>query len=544
MAALFAVVLAVVASMMIVLSPKAMADAGEILGTRSPGAGYSGPYKLSEDNPLPVWCADFGKAEPMANGGVKYSDPQKIEGVSQADLNVVIYALQEGQRAIDEGNDALAGAVASVIHASGINAGASFDPAVVPDESRADFDRIRNQAPEAPNGSWLTARVPDGWTAGGKDGYQRVLDYDQVKTGVLEVDKVDSGTGDRLAGAEFTIVDEDNKPVVEGSRETRSDRPYRVQVDAGKYRVIEGKAPKGYTLNGDGSDKDNSEVATVESGGSATVTFANTPLTQMTIRKVDDQGAMLPGAKIRVTGEGQKVDFTSKDEPHVIQVKPGHYTVTEVQAPEGYIRETSPLQVDAEAGDKPVVEIVNSTPEVHTRTIAPEVTTEETTVPETTTPETTTEETTTPETTTEAPKPVPEIGTLAHIDNNNVLTNGGKVIDQVSYKGLTPGEEYTLNASMQCLANNETTGNTGTVTFTPESESGVQDVEIPVTDDECQVQVVFEELLNGGEKVAEHKDMANTDQTVGTQPQPKKKRIIIQHIPSGPTTGVHGDIRP
>lgn len=522
----FIMILMMIAGFM-AFAPHAKADAGEVLGTHNPISGYSGPYFLEEGGQK-VWCADFGKAEPMANGGVAYSEPQKLENVSQEDLNIVIYALQEGERAINSNNDVLAGAVAAVIHASGLNQGIPFDVnTMIPEESKADFHRIMNEAPEAPEGAWLTARHPENWgTAGQKDGYQRVLDYDQIHTGILEVEKKDALTGESLEGAEFRVEDMDGNVVID-SMETTG-RPYRIQVDAGEYKVIEGTAPKGYTLNGDGSSKDNHYTVEIKSGETQRVTFANTPFPELKINKVDESGNHLPGAVLQLTTpDGKEHKIESGNEPIVIKTIPGDHQIKELSAPEGYIKEEQTLTFNAISGDKPVVTIVNKKK------------------PEPTTTTTTTTQSQTPMAA-PAPKPVltPVIDSHAHINGENVVSKGATIIDQITYSNLEPGKQYTLNGVAMCRNENKATANVADLSFTPEESSGVVAMEIPIVDDSCKVLTMFQELSIDGESVAEHKDINDDDQTVGTIPQPKKERIIIKSIPSGPVGGDNPDIFP
>ena len=112
--------------------------------------------------------------------------------------------------------------------------------------------------------------------------------------------------------------------------------------------------------------------------------------------------------------------------------------------------------------------------------------------------------------------PTPEIGTQAQLDgDDNVIREGSVVTDTVSYTNLEPGREYTLTGELMCTETGESTGATATVNFTPEEANGTVNVEIPVTDFDCETQTVFETLYLDGEIVAEHKDISDKAQTVG-----------------------------
>lgn len=517
-------VIALLASALAFL-PTARADAGEGTGLTSNGE-FHGSYDIGEANGGgQVWCADYGKAEPMAGDGGKYGPPERIDGVSPEDVKVLTYALQEGKRAVDEGNKPLAAAVSAVIHAAGTNKGLPFDESKVPAEAKADFDRIRANAPEVPEGTFLTLRTPEGWTPGGKEGYQRVLDYDQVKVGVIEVVKVDAVTGKPLAGSEFALLDSTGKPVIE-PQETKADGAYRIQVNPGEYEVVEGRAPQGYLLGGDGSRQANSQKVTVNPNDVMRVTFANRPMPTITVTKTDDAGKPLAGAKMRVTDDkGKKIaDFVSDERPVVIRVMPGSYKVEELEAPEGFVKEPEVIDVPVAADESPEVSVVN----------VPEVTEEPTPEPEETIPtETTAEEAPAPSAK-PIPAPQPWVATQAELMDTNLIEEGGKIIDHVQYGGLKPGTEYTLRATTVCHPDGRETGNDAEVTFTPEAAEGEVDVPIEITDAACDIQTVFEELVEGGKVVAEHKDVSDQAQTVGvTKPVPRKPRVIIQSIPSG-----------
>lgn len=539
-------VVGLIAGLMVIVSPTARADAGEGVGGTYNGEFY-GSYDIGEDNGGgQVWCVDYGKAEPMANGGVKYGEPEKMTDVDPADMRILVYALQEGKRAIDEGNQVLAAAVSAAIHASGTNAGAPFNEDSIPPEVRPDYERIIKDAPDVPEGTYLTARTPEEWTPGGKEGYQRVLDYDQIQTGVIEVMKVDATNKSPLANAEFTILGEDGQPIVD-PQVTKENGTYRIQVNPGKYTVMEGKAPEGYLLNGTGAEENSKEV-TIEPNKAMRVTFANRPIPTITINKVDDSGQPLSGAKLRLSvargdDEGTRLmDFVSDGRPVVAKVLPGEYVVEELEAPEGYNKEPEKIKVTVDRDSNPKVTVVNTKIE-ETSVAPPATTTEEApkveTVPpttESTTPEvTTTPEVATPSATVqEAPPATPSISSQARIQDDNYLTQGGKVLDTVFYTGLTPGKQYTLKATMVCNPDGKATSNTGELTFTPESADGQIDVPVAINDAGCPVQTVYEELLADGQVVAEHKDINDQAQTVGMlKPVEKKPRVVIQSIPSG-----------
>mgnify|MGYP007076500469 FL=1 len=100
-----------------------------------------------------------------------------------------------------------------------------------------------------------------------------------------------------------------------------------------------------------------------------------------------------------------------------------------------------------------------------------------------------------------------------------------------SYSGLVPNKEYTLTAQLIDKADGETVLGTGTKTFTPKESNGSVDVEITVdnapSDRTVTAAVAFEELTSkvvdrggndnpneGGNKIAEHKEIDDEDQTV------------------------------
>ncbi|HCT9181700.1 TPA: VaFE repeat-containing surface-anchored protein, partial [Corynebacterium aurimucosum] len=111
-------------------------------------------------------------------------------------------------------------------------------------------------------------------------------------------------------------------------------------------------------------------------------------------------------------------------------------------------------------------------------------TTEKTTEPgESTTPNTT-EKTTEPgESTTPDKSGEPKIKTQAKFaEGSTQVVAGAKVEDTVTYEGLVPDKEYTLNAELISKADGKTVLGKGEETFTPESANG--EVVVTITVDE------------------------------------------------------------
>jgi len=128
-----------------------------------------------------------------------------------------------------------------------------------------------------------------------------------------------------------------------------------------------------------------------------------------------------------------------------------------------------------------------------------------------------------------------EIGTTAtdEATGAKTITPGGKIRDAVSYTGLVPGKEYTVNGTLQGVGADggvTDTGITATATFTPTTTDGTVDVIFTLPANIAPgTYVVFEKLLLGGVVVATHEVPESPEQTV--------------YIPAIGTqaTGPHGD---
>lgn len=110
-------------------------------------------------------------------------------------------------------------------------------------------------------------------------------------------------------------------------------------------------------------------------------------------------------------------------------------------------------------------------------------------------------------------------------DGDHVIESGKvKIVDVVEYKGLTPGEAYTMNGTLMAKSTGEALIGpdgepvTATVDFRPENADGT--VEMTFEFDGSKLAegtelVVFEECLDAnGNIVAEHKDLEDEGQTV------------------------------
>ena len=121
---------------------------------------------------------------------------------------------------------------------------------------------------------------------------------------------------------------------------------------------------------------------------------------------------------------------------------------------------------------------------------------------------------------------------------------GAKVVDQVSYEGLVPGKQYTLDAQLISKEDGKTVlGETKGHKFTPEKANGTEAVTIVVDDsvtEPVEAAVAFETLTSTqvdkhGEDnptdednpnpVGEHKDINDDDQTVTSEDSEKTPKI-------------------
>lgn len=165
----------------------------------------------------------------------------------------------------------------------------------------------------------------------------------------LEIRKVDSVTGDPVKGAKFQIWYGSNHTDTGELNDLgvyytdESGKIILSEVKDGWYKVTELEAPHGYSIK---------EPATQEcfiSGGESKVlTFENTPLSAIIIRKVDSEsGQPLEGAWFRIrylggtSGTGGTVigEYRTSSNGTIVVtgLKAGTYVCEEISAPDGYV---------------------------------------------------------------------------------------------------------------------------------------------------------------------------------------------------------------
>lgn len=159
------------------------------------------------------------------------------------------------------------------------------------------------------------------------------VDFEDDKNEVI-IEKKDADSDELIEGAVLRLIRVSDNYVVEEWTSKEEGHSIRGLVP-GEYKVIEVKAPSGYTL----SSSEVSLTITGEETEHITVTFYNSD-NQVVINKVDENGNPLSGAKLRIVNSNGSVveEFTTNNEAHTLdKLSPGTYYVEEIEAPSGYI---------------------------------------------------------------------------------------------------------------------------------------------------------------------------------------------------------------
>lgn len=185
----------------------------------------------------------------------------------------------------------------------------------------------------------------------------------------LTIDKVDSITKDPIKGAKFHITYASNNSFTGELNDLGTyftDENGQIKLDKlrdGWYRVTEVEPAKGYAIKDPATQE-----CFIQAGTGKTLTFENTPLSALIIKKVDaDSGAMLQGAKFRVrylggtSGTGGTVigEYTTSANGTIVitGLKAGTYIVEETKAPAGYEIDDTPQTVYLSGKEQDVVTV-------------------------------------------------------------------------------------------------------------------------------------------------------------------------------------------
>ena len=178
---------------------------------------------------------------------------------------------------------------------------------------------------------------------------------------VLTIKKVDSVTGQPLAGAKFKLMDEDYREI--GVITTSELGLVNVtKLNAGSYYVQETQAPNGYVL-----DSTVRQIS-LQWGKTTVLEMKNTPRGSLRIQKVDAvTGKPLYNAVFNLYDSKNNLlgEYKTDNLGMIIfnsQVAAGKYTLKEVKAPEGYVLDDKPITVTVKAGETTELTIKN-TPE-------------------------------------------------------------------------------------------------------------------------------------------------------------------------------------
>ena len=156
----------------------------------------------------------------------------------------------------------------------------------------------------------------------------------------VTISKVD-GLGEPLAGAALKILDGEGNAAAEWTSDEKDHEIKGELIVGEEYTLHEESAPDGYIAADDIAFSFNEDGKLIIEGKEQeknTITVKNRK--PFIIRKVDENGAPLAGAEfsLRKEGEAQPVTWVSSEKDEVFdELTAGKYTLSEVEAPDGYL---------------------------------------------------------------------------------------------------------------------------------------------------------------------------------------------------------------
>lgn len=198
----------------------------------------------------------------------------------------------------------------------------------------------------------------------GHDATQITLE--NVADGMLNIVKIDSVTGEPLAGAYFKIESAGGTHIADVGPTGRNGYVSFGPLEPGaSYRVTEIRGPELHILD---PMPQTFEVPEDISGFVKTLIFENTPQSNLWLRKIDaETGLGLKGAIFKITtGDGTIVRQNAEtDEGGYIRLnglEPGTYIAEETKAPVGYILDPTPHVIVLRTGHTEIFRVENRQP--------------------------------------------------------------------------------------------------------------------------------------------------------------------------------------
>ena len=208
---------------------------------------------------------------------------------------------------------------------------------------------------KAPQGYVMVEKSQTVWL--NKDDTSMVtVTFENRKNAGLGIKKLDSITKEPLANATFKVTDSKGQVVGTSNGIFRTDEKGFIHIpnlNTGAYIIQEIQAPDGYVLD------NTPQTVHIEYGKLHTVEFFNTLKTSILIKKYDNETKeLLQGARFKVTNaKGQNVGngngiFTTNMNGTILvpDLKAGSYIIQEIEAPQGYILDSTPQTVQVENG--------------------------------------------------------------------------------------------------------------------------------------------------------------------------------------------------